>query len=165
MDHARDNANEQSANARPLIGVVLAAHAPIGTALLTAAREITGHDDGVVVVDLSRGPGADDAAAAFEHMRAAVDAADRGAGALVLADTFGGSAANIALAQLDRASVEVVTGLNLAMVLEALLARANEGSVRALAERAADAARGSVVVASELIDGRARGVDAVSAVR
>jgi len=164
MDHARDH-NDKTSGERPRIGLVLAAHAPIGSALLAAAREITGHDDGVVVVDLSRGPGSDDAAAAFEHMRAAVDAADRGAGALVLADTFGGSAANIALAQLDRASVEVVTGLNLAMVLEALLARATEGSVRALAERAADAARGSVVVASELIDGRARAADPFSHVR
>jgi PTS system mannose-specific IIA component len=135
-----------------MVGLVVTAHAPIGAALVTAAREITGHDDRVVVVDLLR---SDDAHVAFERVRAAVAGADAGHGVLVLADLFGGTAANIALAQLDHAAVEVVTGLNLAMLLEALEGQRARHSVRVLADRCADAARASVVVAAELLDARA----------
>jgi PTS system mannose-specific IIA component len=141
------------AEVKPAVGIVVASHAPIGDALARAALEITGHDGVLVVVDLTRG---DDAHASFERVRAAVAEADVGFGVLLLADLFGGSAANIALAQLDRASVEVVTGLNLAMLLEAIEGQRAKKPVRVLAERCADAARASVVVAAELLDSRAR---------
>jgi PTS system mannose-specific IIA component len=137
----------------PMVGVVVAAHAPIGSALVAAAHEITGHDDTVVVIDLSR---SDDHHVAFERVRAAVAEADQGEGVLLLADLFGGSAANIALAQLDRAAVEVVTGLNLAMLLEALEGQRARHAVHALADRCADAARASIVVAADLLDARSK---------
>jgi PTS system mannose-specific IIA component len=70
---------------------------------------------------------------------------------LVLADLFGGSAANVALSQLGEDRVEVVTGANLAMVLEAATYAVRGVSLAELASRVADAARTSVVVAGHLI--------------
>ena len=57
-----------------------------------------------------------------EEMRHAVGgalrAADQGEGVLVLTDMFGGTPSNIALSFLDEHRVEVVTGLNLPMLIK-----------------------------------------------
>lgn len=140
---------------RPRVGIVVAAHAPLAKALVDAAREVLGErwdtlSSGVLAVEIDARRGA---AAAFEQVADAITEVDLGAGVLVLADLFGGSAANIALAQLGAGRVEVVTGTNLAMLLEALTQRDEWGAPTVLGQRAAEAARNSVVVAGPLLSG------------
>lgn len=138
---------------RPRVGLVVAAHAPLAGALVNTARDIVGERwaalaDGLVAVEVNAQAGA---AAAFQQIADAITTVDRGAGALVLADLFGGSAANVALAQLGQGRVEVVTGVNLAMLLEALSQRDEWGAPTMLGEKVAEAARQSVVVAGPLL--------------
>ena len=52
------------------------------------------------------------------HIQDALKAADCGHGVLVLTDMFGGTPSNIALSFLDEHRVEVVTGLNLPMLIK-----------------------------------------------
>src|SRR5690606_8122081 len=92
-----------------------------------------------------------DAAETFERVSKVITAADKGAGVLLLADLFGGSAANVALAYLGEHQVEVVTGVNLPMVLEALSHSAPGATPADLARRVAQAALDSVVVAGALL--------------
>lgn len=137
----------------PRVGIVVAAHAPLATALADTARDVLAdHGEkalaGLACVEIEDGA---DAADSFARVGHAISQVDAGAGVLVLADLFGGSAANIALAQLGEERVEVVTGANLAMLLEALSARDHVRSLSVLAERVAEAARQSVVVASALL--------------
>lgn len=131
------------------IGVIVAAHAPLGEALVSAARGILGASlDGVHALEL----GADTShGEAFERVSQTIARANEGRGVLVLADLFGGSAANLALAQLGANEVEVVTGANLAMLLDAVTHRDRDLEVADLAERVARAAQTSVVVASSLL--------------
>lgn len=134
------------------IGIVVAAHAPLASALCATAREILGDgacDDGRLRWAEVE-PGAD-AAETFERLSSVIAAADRGAGVLLLADLFGGSAANVALAYLGEQQVEVVTGVNLPMVLEALAHAAEHDTPAELARRVAEAAQQSVVVAGALL--------------
>lgn len=133
------------------IGIVVAAHAPLASALCATAREILGDDvcDRRHLRWVEVQPRAD-AAETFERVSRVIEAADQGDGVLLLADLFGGSAANIAIAYLGAHQVEVVTGANLPMVLEALSHRENE-TPAALALRVADAAQQSVVVAGALL--------------
>jgi PTS system mannose-specific IIA component len=136
----------------PRIGIVVAAHAPLASALVDTARQTVGPDlmaaGPVRYVDVDSGA---DAATSFERISQAVRDADAGGGVLLLADLFGGSASNVALAYLGEAQLEVVTGANLAMVLEALQRREQTPDPAALALRVADAAQQSVVVASTLL--------------
>ena len=141
-DRSRDDA---------LVGLVIAAHAPLAGALAESARVVLGTaldtTDAVEIVEIGdRSP----AQGALEEVSAAVARADRGTGVLVLADLFGGSAANVALALLGEERVEVVTGANLAMLLDAFSHRADT-PLEALAARVAKAARNSVVVAGSLL--------------
>lgn len=135
------------------IGIVVAAHAPLASALCATAREILGEG----VVDDGRLRWAEvepraSAADTFERLSNAIAAADQGDGVLLLADLFGGSAANVALAYLGEQQVEVVTGVNLPMVLEALTHASTCDTPAALARRVAEAAQQSVVVAGALLE-------------
>ena len=139
----------------PQIGLVVAAHAPLASGLLQTARSVMGDrfdavGEQVCAVDIDATNAAADA---FSQMTDAIASVDAGRGVLVVADLFGGSAANLALAQLGSGQVEVVTGVNLPMLLGALSARATAPSLEALASKVASVAHGSVVVAGALLAG------------
>ncbi|MGH0034774.1 MAG: PTS sugar transporter subunit IIA [Myxococcota bacterium] len=53
-----------------------------------------------------------------ENISTALKASDQGAGVLVLTDMFGGTPSNMSLSFLDEHHVEVVTGLNLPMLIK-----------------------------------------------
>ena len=93
-----------------LIGVVLA-HADLARALVTAVAEIAGADHGLVPVSNT---GCDRAA-----LQGRLDEAIAGRAGVIFADMPGGSCAFSAGAYVrDHPDVRVVTGVNLAMLLD-----------------------------------------------
>jgi PTS system mannose-specific IIA component len=78
-----------------------------------------------------------------------------GDGVLVLTDMFGGTPANLALTFLD-AGVEVVTGVNLPMVVKLSTLRAEKRTLAALAEAIAAYGQKNITLASELLRARIR---------
>jgi PTS system mannose-specific IIA component len=133
--------------------VVLVGHASIARGVLDAVEMILGPQADVHAVGLSPHEDPADLMAAVEQ---AAGASSGGGELLVLADLFGGSPANtVAAALLRRPSTEVVTGLNLPMVLEVLTGRDTT-----VAEMAAAAARAG---AEGVLDAGARLRDAADA--
>lgn len=102
------------------MGVVLVAHGKIGEAFLEAARQILGRVEGVATVCV-RAPVAEERV--LEEIEKARKEVDQGRGVLVLTDMFGGTPCNLSLTLLGDRQVEVLTGLNLAMVLKVLASR------------------------------------------
>jgi mannose PTS system EIIA component len=141
---------ESTSTKGPRIGIVVAAHAPLASALVDAAAHVLGEQAMATIAAVDIKP-ATDGLSPLDELSRAVVRVDDGRGTLVLADLFGGSAANIALAQLHAHHVEVVTGVNLAMLLEASDGALSTATVAALAQHVADVARASVVVASGLL--------------
>ena len=138
------------------VGVVVVTHGQPPAELLNAAEMIVGdlphftavsigwHDD----VDLAR----EEIGRAIERVRAKVDTADGPIGVLVLADMFGGTPANLGVTFLDTNKVEVITGLNLAMLMK--LARPlKDTDLLTLAREIRDQGRNAIWVASDLIRG------------
>lgn len=80
----------------------------------------------------------------------ALKAADRGEGVLVLTDMFGGTPSNISLSFLDEQHVEVVTGLNLPMLIK-LATFSEEKSLEELATFIKKYGQRNISVASELL--------------
>jgi PTS system mannose-specific IIA component len=66
---------------------------------------------------------------------------------------FGGTPTNLACTFLDSASLEVVTGVNLPMVIK-LADQQNEESLQAIARRVRDQGQKSIYLASEILPGR-----------
>ena len=91
---------------------------------------------------------------ARKEMRAAIGAAltaaESGAGVLVLTDMFGGTPSNISLSFLENREVEVVTGVNLPMLIK-LATLSNDKSLEELAAMIKDYGRRNISVARELL--------------
>jgi PTS system mannose-specific IIA component len=98
-----------------MIGVVLAAHGKVASAMLEAAQAIVGPIPGVKALSLQSGDSPD---AMRKQLIDAVRETDDGSGVLLLCDVFGGTPANVCLTAECGAPVEVVTGVNLPMLVK-----------------------------------------------
>lgn len=97
-----------------MIGTLILTHGGLARELLAAAREISGDLEQFEAVSLEWGDTPDEARA---KVRAAIARVDSGQGVLILADTFGGTPCNVALSVQAPGHVEVVSGVNLPMVM------------------------------------------------
>ena len=103
-----------------MIGAVVVSHGVHATGLVQAAEIIVGKIEGIVAVDMSPSMGVEDIHAAVE---AAIRSVDKGKGVLILTDMFGGTPSNISLSFLGTHPVEVLTGVNLPMMVKFPYAR------------------------------------------
>jgi PTS system mannose-specific IIA component len=85
----------------------------------------------------------------------AIRAVDSGDGVLVLTDMFGGSPANLALTFLDE-KIEVVTGVNLPMLVKLSTCRAEGAALRDTAEMLSGYGQKNITLASDLLRTRGR---------
>lgn len=119
-----------------LVGIVFA-HAEVAAALVAAVASIAGEDHGLIPVS---NDGCDRAALA-----ARLDAAVAGRSAVVFADLPGGSCAFSAAAYaLSHEKIRVVTGVNLAMLIDFAFHR--DLPLEAAAERAVATGRSAVTI-------------------
>ena len=130
-----------------MIGLVLVTHGRLASEFVLALEHVVGPQRNVAAVCI--GPEDD-----MEQRRAeildAVARCDSGSGVVVLTDMFGGTPCNLAMTFLHPDRVEVVTGVNLAMLIKA--AQLPEGSaLTATARLLADHGRHAIWVASELL--------------
>jgi len=137
-----------------VVGAVIVTHYRLADEFLQAVRMIVGDRPHMHAVGL------DPSTTSPEDMRARIDkavhAADCGSGVLVLVDMFGGTPSNLALAFLEESRIEVVTGLNLPMLVKVAETQQKLG-VAELAAVARDYGRRNISVASEILSGRDRG--------
>lgn len=134
-----------------MIGLVIVSHGNLAEALLSTAAEIVGPFENSEVLAVSRQDPLDEVERAMDE---AVRRVDRGEGVLVLADMFGGTAANVALRLVGRHRVEVVTGCNLPMLLKLSSAIASGTDLSSLAQLIKFYGQRNVMVASELLKER-----------
>jgi mannose PTS system EIIA component len=126
-----------------MIAIVVVTHGRLAEELVSAARTIHGELPGLVAVPLGWG---DDAATASSAIGRAVE--DAGGDVLVLTDMFGGTPTNLSLPYLS-AKVEIVTGVNLPMIIKAASLR--EGELVQVARAVRDQGKGAIYVASEIL--------------
>ncbi len=133
-----------------MIGVVIVTHYRLAEEFLQALELIVGKLDHV------RAIGLDPTSGSPEEMRVRIEKAigevESGEGVLVTVDMFGGTPSNLSLAFLEEGKVEVVTGLNLPMLVK--IARQNQDlQLHELAELARDYGRRNISVASDILSG------------
>ncbi len=104
-----------------MIGIVLVGHGALAPAVLRSIESVLGHSvPGMVAV----GAAADDTLESLkERIGAAAASVDEGQGTIILTDMFGDSATNVSVALARDAHIQVVTGVNLPILLKAISAR------------------------------------------
>jgi len=138
------------------VGVVVVTHGQLAAELLNAAEMIVGDLPHFAAVSIGWHEDVDQArdaiGQAIERVRAKVETSGLPAGVLVLTDMFGGTPANLGVTFLETDKVEVITGLNLAMLMK--LARPlKETDLLTLAREIREQGRNAIWVASDLIRG------------
>ncbi len=134
-----------------MIGLLLVSHGDLARALLDTAAEIVGAFDKAEALAISRHEGLP---SMEERIRDAVARVEGGDGVLILADMFGGTAANVALRLVGRHRVEIVTGCNLPMLLKLSGARPAATDLQSLAQLLKFYGQRNILVASEILKER-----------
>lgn len=136
-----------------MIGIVVVTHSGLGEALIEAAESILeGPLEGAtaVSVDLSQ---------SAEEMRKKISrgikSVDHEKGVLILTDMFGGTPSNISLSFLEEGRIEVLTGVNLPIVIRAAKLRKDK-NLGELAESLQAYGRKSISLASGVLKGNKR---------
>jgi PTS system mannose-specific IIA component len=130
-----------------MIGVVVATHGKLAEELIRTAEAVVGKIELVAPVSIvATSPDV------RGDLKAAIQRVDQGEGVLLLTDIFGGSPTNLCLSFLTERQVEVVTGVNLPMLLKLPELRAHtKGGIVEVAQKLVDAGQKSVSHASEAL--------------
>lgn len=132
---------------RQQIGLVIVTHVDYGAALFRAAEHILGpvSDCATIQVDI-----ADNVEETVGRLQYVVEQMDSGMGVIILTDMFGGTPTNLSLSLLKKfKNIEVITGVNLPMLLKLLGNR--DKTMAELAEIACEAGQEGIAVAGELL--------------
>ncbi len=132
---------------------VIVTHGRLASELLAAAEMIVGTLAHVTAVSIGWH---DDVDAAHDEIKIAIERVSDNAGTLILTDMFGGTPTNIAAMFLEKNKVEVVTGVNLPMVIKFAGLDAGIDLIEA-ARRVRDQGRDGIYLAGELLEPKKSG--------
>jgi PTS system mannose-specific IIA component len=131
-----------------MIGLLIVTHCDLGKELLNAAEFIVGKIEAVNTIAITETSGTD---LLRKKIEAKVGALNKGDGVLILTDMFGGTPSNLSLSFLKEGKIEVLTGVNLPMIIAIVQNRPNF-KVTALAEKAQEAGKMGISLASKLLE-------------
>lgn len=131
---------------RKVAGVIVT-HGHLAGELLAAAEMIIGSISHITAISIGWH---DDVEAAHHEIERAIARVSQGRGVLLLTDMFGGTPTNIASMFLTEGEVEVVTGVNLPMVIK-LASQAEDEALPGVARRVRDQGQEGIYLAGDLL--------------
>jgi PTS system mannose-specific IIA component len=135
-----------------VIGALIVTHGNLAHELLNAARQIEADVAGIEAVPLDWSDTVDEArekiAAALKRM------GDRSV--IIFTDMFGGTPSNISLSFLEQGHIEIVTGVNLPMIVKFAMVKREAKDVSTLAHVISEKGSKAIRVASDLLTAEKR---------
>ena len=126
-------------------------HGELGVKFLDTARLIgLTSDEGVLALSIDPTASPD---SLRDQVAKAIAKVNAGSGVLILTDLFGGTPTNVSLSFLEEGKIEVVTGLNLPMLIKSVNAR-HGYDLKGLAQLSADAGKENIYRASDVLKQR-----------
>ncbi len=129
-----------------MIGLVVVAHGKLAAELINAAEMIVGPIDAAVAVEIRP----DDSVDVIRNSLATAIKSVSTGGIIIMTDMFGGTPSNMSLSFLEENRVEVLTGVNLPMLIKFASDR-NRYQVAELAAEIRDCGRDGVAVAGDYL--------------
>lgn len=131
-----------------MIGLLIVTHCDLGKEFLNAAEFIVGRMESTDIVSITQ---TSDSEKIHKSIEEKISLLDKGKGIIILTDMFGGTPSNISLSFLQNEKVEVLTGVNLPMVIAIAQNRSNM-KLKELAEKAQEAGKMSISLAGKLLE-------------
>jgi PTS system mannose-specific IIA component len=130
-----------------MLSVIVITHGQFGQELLRTAQDIVGRQEAVAALAVTPEMGPEDVSRELEGTLKRFAAPE---GALILVDMLGGTPCNTALLKTKDAAAEVLTGVNLYMLLSSFTHRGNM-DLKSLAAKVAEDGRRAIVSAKDLL--------------
>ncbi len=130
-----------------MIGALVVTHGHLGRELVAAAEMIVGEISHIRAVTIGWHDDVNDARKDIEKHIAEVEG---GKGVVILTDMFGGTPSNIALSFHEPGKVDVVTGVNLPMIIK-IANQKEDQTLDQLARIVRDQGRSSISMASDFL--------------
>lgn len=138
-----------------MVGIVIVTHGNLGGALIETAQIIFGKQlDGAVAVSIDL---KEDVEKLQKKIHENIKAVDRNQGILILTDMFGGTPSNLSYSFLEEGRIEVISGVNLPLVIKAVNHRHKEVDLHKLAKIIEEYGKKSISLASDILKGNKRG--------
>jgi len=131
-----------------MIGIVLIGHNRIASEMLAAVEHVVGEQPLMKAMDVQSDS---DTSQLTRELNSIIQACDVGHGILLLADMFGGTPCNIAMGCFEPGRVEVISGVNLPLLVKAATLRSKEKNLIALADQVLQSGRMYMCQASTMI--------------
>jgi PTS system mannose-specific IIA component len=132
-----------------MIGLVIVTHGGLALEFRSALEHVVGPQTQLETVSI--GPD-DDMSVRRSQILDAVRRTNNGEGVIILTDMFGGTPSNLAISVMDEASVEVIAGINLPILVKLASVRGELDLADAVAN-AREAGRKYIKVASQELSG------------
>lgn len=129
-----------------MIGIILVTHGNFGESLLSAASMIMGDNEKCTALGIDVSRPMDEI---IQELKKKVQELDTGSGVLIMTDMFGGTPTNISLSLLSHSQTEVITGVNLPMLLKAMGGR--DKKLDNLAQEIKGAGKQGILVAGDVL--------------
>lgn len=140
-----------------MVGALIVTHGNLAFELLNAARQIEADVTGIEAVPLDW---SDSVEVAREKIAAALERTGRNGSVIIFTDMFGGTPSNISLSFLERGRIEIVTGVNLPMIVKFAMVKEEAKDVATLAHVICEKGSKAIRVASDLLTAEKRAVPA-----
>lgn len=131
-----------------MIGALIVTHGNLAHELLNAAHQIQADVAGIEAVPLEWSESVEDAR---EKIRLALERVGRDRAVIIFTDMFGGTPSNLALSFLEKGRVEIVTGVNLPMIVKFATVKQEAKDVATLAHVISEKGSKAIRVASDLL--------------
>jgi len=129
-----------------MVGVLVVTHGNLARELVQAARRIVGDVKEIAALAIDWDA---EVSAAGGAIRSAVQQMNQGQGVLILTDMFGGTPTNISLSFLEEGRVEIITGVNLPMLIKFCSLRERD-DLRRVAESIKEQGQKQIYIASDV---------------
>ncbi len=131
-----------------MVGIVIVGHCNLAEELLRVIEIIVGKAENLCPVsfDPSEPP-----EASIKKVHKAIQKVDKQEGVLILTDMFGGTPSNLSLSFLEEGKVEVLTGVNLPMLIRLVTLRMRGKTLKELAKDLKSYGRKNICIASEIL--------------
>ena len=133
-----------------MIGLLIVTHCDLGKEFLSAAEFIVGRIEAVDTVSITQ---TSDSKKLHNLIEKKIAALNSGQGVLILTDMFGGTPSNLSLSFLKEEQVEVLTGVNLPMVI-AIVQNRSDQNLDELAEIAREAGKSGISLTGKLLESK-----------
>ena len=130
-----------------MIGIIIVTHGNLALELKSAMEHILGSQKNIEILCISPD---DDLDERKNDIEASIKKIDNGNGIVILTDMFGGTPSNLTISFLKTGKIEVISGVNLPMLVK-LIGLRDSNDLNKVAQETKDSAQKYISIASEIL--------------